>query len=75
MGGHRYSRGLCVFYLADGSYLLTNHQKYDIMIIEIQKEVMSMNNVWFLFLLLIEVLDYAMKAKALDEMIPDPDFE
>ena len=36
---------------------------------------MSMKNVLILILILVAIIDYAAKAKALDELIPDPDFE
>ena len=36
---------------------------------------MIMKNILILILILVAIVDYAEKAKALDEMIPDPDFE
>lgn len=54
--------------------LLTNIQKYVIINYQM-KEVLIMKNVMILVLILVAIVGYAAKAKALDEMIPDVDFE
>ena len=54
--------------------LLTNNQKYVIINYQM-KEVLIMKNVMILILILAAIVGYVIKAKVLDEMIPDVDFE